>query len=145
MSVEFCDTNILVYARDAAAGVKHDRARLLVERLWRDQTGALSIQILQELYVSLTRKLSPAFDAESARPIVASLSTWQVVEPRAAHVLSAIDATSRWRVSFWDAMMLTAAHLAGARVVWSEDLNDGQSYDGLIVRNPLLTDAPTRL
>jgi predicted nucleic acid-binding protein len=47
-------------------------------------------------------------------------------------------------VSFWDAMMLTTAHIAGARVVWSEDLKDGQSYDGLIVRNPLLTDAPTR-
>jgi predicted nucleic acid-binding protein len=144
MSVEFCDTNILVYARDARAGVKRDRARALEDRLWQEGNGALSVQVLQELFVSLTRKLSPAIDAATARSIVANLSTWQVVEPKAAHVVSAIDAASRWQVSFWDAMLLTTAHIAGARVVWSEDLNDGQSYDGLIVRNPLLADSPTR-
>jgi predicted nucleic acid-binding protein len=64
------------------------------------------------------------------------MSTWQVIEPGRSDVLSAIDAAARWQVSFWDAMILTAAIRAGAATVWSEDLNDGQVYDGVVVRNP---------
>jgi predicted nucleic acid-binding protein len=68
--------------------------------------------------------------------IIADMATWCVVRPNEADVLSAIDATSRWRISFWDAMILTAAQSVGASVVWSEDLNADQTFDGLTVRNP---------
>src|SRR5438445_9492764 len=137
MSAEFCDTNILVYAYDRTAGTKQELARELVQRLWREESGAVGIQVLQELFVTLTRKVAAPVETRIARGIVADIATWRVIEPRAADVLAAIDATGRWQVSFWDAMILTAADRAGARVLWSEDLADGQSYDAVTVKNPL--------
>lgn len=137
MSLEFCDTNVLVYAYDVSAGLKHERARALVDRLWRDEAGALSVQVLQEVFVTLTRKLAVQVDVGTARGIVADLATWRVIEPAAADVLEAIDGAVRWQVSFWDAMILTTAQLADAQVLWSEDLSDGQRFDGVTVRNPL--------
>src|ERR1051326_3596366 len=123
MNVEFCDTNIVVYAYDTTAGAKHQRAEQLLERLWTDGTGVVSIQVLQELFVTLTRKISRPLDARTARGIVSDLATWQVVRPLEADVLAAIDGTLRWQISFWDAMIVTAAQRAGASTVWSEDLN----------------------
>jgi predicted nucleic acid-binding protein len=136
MSAEFCDTNILVSAYDRTAGTKRELARELVQRLWREESGAVSIQVLQELFVTLIRKIAPPVETRIARGIVADLATWRVIEPRVGDVLAAIDVTGRWQVSFWDAMILTAAERAGARVVWSEDLSHGQSYDGVAVKNP---------
>jgi len=137
MSVEFCDTNVVVYAYDTTAGVKHERARLLLERLWSEGIGAVSVQVLQELFVTLTRKIPRPLDTPAARAIVADLATWHVIEPTAADVLAAVDASVRWQISFWDAMILIAAERAGAAVVWSEDLNATQTFDGVSVRNPL--------
>jgi predicted nucleic acid-binding protein len=137
MSAEFCDTNILVYAYDAAAGPKHQQAGALLERLWRDGSGALSVQVLQELFVTLTRKISRPLDVPTARGIVADLATWQVVEPATTDVLAAIDGAVRWQLSFWDALIVTAAQRAGAAVLWSEDFNNGQTFDGVTVRDPL--------
>jgi predicted nucleic acid-binding protein len=136
MSVEFCDTNVIVYAYDSTAGVKHDRAQALLERLWLDGKGVLSVQVLQELFVTLTRKVARPVDPGEARAIVADLATWSLVQPAASDVLAAIDATIRWQLSFWDAMILTAAQRAGAAVLWSEDFSDGQRFDAVTVRNP---------
>jgi predicted nucleic acid-binding protein len=136
MSVEFCDTNVVVYAYDTSAGAKHARARQLLERLWLDGVGAVSVQVLQELFVTLTRKIVQPLDASTARTIVADVATWHVVTPNASDVLAAIDATVNWNISFWDAMILVAAHRSGATLVWSEDLNTGQTFDIVTVRNP---------
>lgn len=133
---EFCDTNVLVYAYDETAGPKHHRARELVDRLWPAGHGVVSIQVLQELYVTLTGKVRPPLPAAAARAIVADLARWRVVEPGHRDVLDAIDGSARWRISFWDAMLLTMASKAGARVLWSEDLQNGRTYDGVLVRNP---------
>jgi predicted nucleic acid-binding protein len=142
MSVEFCDTNVVVYAYDRTAGHKHDRARILIDRLWARDDGALSIQVLQELFVSLTRKIRPPVPFHRAREIVNDLSTWHIVEPTRHDIIAAIDASDRWKVSFWDALILTTARKAGATILWSEDLNEGQSYDGVVVRNPFLSSGP---
>lgn len=137
MSVEFCDTNVIIYAYDQSAGEKYGQARDLLDRIWASRVGALSLQVLQESYVSLTRKLRPAYTPTEARSIVADLATWpSVIEPTRLDVLGAIDRSLSWQVSFWDALILTAAKRARASVVWSEDLNDGQSYDDVLVRNP---------
>jgi predicted nucleic acid-binding protein len=136
MSVEFCDTNILVYAYDTSAGGKRDRAKQLLERLWDSENGAVSIQILQEFFVSLTRKVVRPLSRNDARTIVADMATWQVVIPTVDDVLAAIDGTARWKISFWDAMVLVTASRADATVLWSEDLSDGQTYDGVVARNP---------
>jgi predicted nucleic acid-binding protein len=133
---EFCDTNVIVYAYDRSAGEKRRIARELVERLWTSGDGMVSIQVLQELFVSLTRKASPPLPAAEARIIVEDLSTWQVIEPGSHDVLEAVDVSVRWQLSFWDAMIVAAARKGGATVLWSEDMKDGESYDGVLVRNP---------
>jgi predicted nucleic acid-binding protein len=139
MSAEFCDTNVLVYAYDETAGRKREQALELLDRLWSSGEGVISIQVLQEFFVALTRKIPRTLDALTARAIVADMLTWRVVEPGSQDVLAAIDGVARWQVSLWDAMILTAANRAGARTVWSEDLNDGQTYDGATIRNPFST------
>lgn len=141
MSGEFCDTNILVYAYDSTAGAKRERAQRLLERLWQTGDGVVSVQVLQELFVTVTRKVAHPLPTEEARAVVADMAAWQVVAPDAADVLEAIDGTLRWQVTFWDAMLLVAAKRAEVAVLWSEDLNDGQVYDGVSVRNPFRPDA----
>lgn len=136
MSVEFCDTNVLVYAFDTSAGIKREEARLLVERLWREGAGVVSVQILQELFVTLTRKVRNPLSVGNARALVADFAAWRVIAPEAKDVLAAIDGAERWQVSFWDAMVLQAAHIAGADILWSEDLNSGQSFNGTFVQSP---------
>ncbi len=133
---EFCDTNVLVYAYDLSADVKRVRARELVEHLWDSGNGMLSVQVLQELFVNLTRKVLPPVPTPQARQIVEDLATWRVVEPGSSDVLDAIDTGQRWDLSFWDAMIIIAAKKGGAQILWSEDLKDGESYDGVVVRNP---------
>ncbi|HTE85622.1 MAG TPA: PIN domain-containing protein [Dehalococcoidia bacterium] len=136
MTVEFCDTNVLVYAHDMSAGDKRETAVELLSRLWQARAGAISVQVLQELFVTLTRRVLPPIPHGDARAIIVQLSAWLVVAPVASDVLDAIDAVARWQISLWDAMVLTSARKAGAEVLWSEDLSDGQDYDGVVVRNP---------
>ncbi len=134
--LEFCDTNVLVYAYDVSAGEKRELAKRLLDRLWSTRSGLLSVQVLQELYVTLTRKLPISLSHQEAGQLVADLSTWRVVEPTREDVLEAIDSSARWGISFWDSMLLTAARKGGATLVWSEDFQDGEDYGGLVVTNP---------
>src|SRR3977135_1907152 len=98
MSAEFCDTNIIVYAYDSTAGFKHDRAQALLERLWFENVGALSVQVFQERFVTLTRKVVRPVSRAEARAIVSDLATWRLVQPTTSDVLAAIDATIRWKL-----------------------------------------------
>lgn len=75
----FVDTNILMYAHDRAAGAKHERAKALVQELWRDRTGVVSTQVLQELTVNLRRRAGKPLDTRTTRDVVADYLTWQVV------------------------------------------------------------------
>jgi predicted nucleic acid-binding protein len=133
----FVDTNILMYAHDASAGAKHDRAKALVEELWRDRTGVVSTQVLQELAVNLRRKAGRPLDAKATRDIVTDYLTWQVVVNSGESILEALDLEMRYRISFWDALVLQAANASGADVLYSEDLSDGQTYGSVRVVNPV--------
>jgi predicted nucleic acid-binding protein len=126
-----------MYAHDKAAGEKHERAKALVEELWRDRTGVVSTQVLQELAVNLRRKTSNPLDTKATREVVADYLTWQVVVNAGESVLEALDVEARYRVSFWDALVLQAAQASGAAILYSEDLSDGQTYGGVRVLNPL--------
>jgi predicted nucleic acid-binding protein len=132
----FVDTNILVYAHDNSAGGKQERARALLEQLWNTRDGCLSVQILQEFFVSVTRKIPKPLDAAAAKEIIADLSRWYVHAPAADDVLAAIGLQRRTGISFWDAMMVRSAVEIGCGVIYSEDLNHGQRYDGARVENP---------
>ena len=133
----FVDTNILMYAHDTAAGQKHRRAKVLVEELWETRAGVVSTQVLQELAVNLRRKAKKPLDAKATRDVVSDYLAWQVVVNGGASILEALDLETRYQVSFWDALVIQAAHAAGAEILYSEDLSDGQRYGTVRVKNPL--------
>ncbi len=136
----FVDTNILMYAHDTFAGEKHERAKALVEELWRDRTGVVSTQVLQELSVNLRKKVRRPLDAKATREIVADYLTWQVIVNSGESILEAIDLEHRFQISFWDALVIHAAQLSGAEILYSEDLSNGQTYGSVRVINPLQRD-----
>jgi len=135
---QFVDTNVLVYAHDVTARDKHSRARALVGELWETRQGCLSVQVLQEFFVTTTRKLPTPLEASAAARIIDDLAHWHVHSPAAADVLAAIDIHQRTGASFWDAMILRSAKELDCQALHTEDLNSGQEYEGIQVRNPFL-------
>jgi len=132
----FIDTNILVYAHDLSAGEKHDRARELIQTLWDTGIGCLSIQVLQEFFVTVTRKVARPIKSENAARVIKDLATWNLHQPNANDVLGAIELQGHHQVSFWDAMILWSASQMGCSKLYSEDLNSAQIYKGVLVVNP---------
>ena len=133
---QFVDTNILVYAHDLSAGEKNVRARDLLGELWQSRAGCLSIQVLQEFYVTVTQKVAEPLTPHVAAEIIADLSAWQVHCPGVDDVLDAIRLQDRYQISFWDAMIVASAIHLGCERLWSEDLNPGQVYGTVTVANP---------
>lgn len=134
--MEFVDTNVLVYAYDPTSGDRHAAARSLLERLWHDRAGALSVQILQEFLVAVTRKVSQPLAPAQARERLRSLSRWPVHAPLAGDVIAASDLAERHDLAFWDAMVIRSASQLGCRIIWTEDLTAGQRFGSVIVQNP---------
>ena len=134
----FVDTNVLVYAYDRAAGVKRDLARDLLESLWNEGRRVLSTQVLQEFYVNIRRKTRPPVSQEVARALVADYLVWDPIVNDGATVLEAIDVGHRYQLSLWDALIVAAARKGDASVLYSEDLNHGQTFGPVQVLNPFL-------
>lgn len=135
-AVEFVDANVLVYAFDASAGSKHTAAKELMDRLWSTGGGCLSVQVLQEFFVTVTRKVPKPLSIDEASDRVRDLSAWQVFAPNADDVLGAIRLHKQARIAFWDAMVVRAAEQSGCAVLWTEDLTDGQTIQSVTIRNP---------
>ncbi len=136
MSQVFIDTNILVYAYDADSGNKHSRARELLRNCWEEETGVLSTQVLQEFYVTTTRKLPKPLALKSARDIIATYRAWTVYQPSIEDVLTASELSEKQQLSFWDALIVIAAQLSGASTLYSEDLQHGQHIGSVKIVNP---------
>ena len=134
----FVDTNVLVYAYDRAAGAKRDLARDLLEALWNEGRGVLSTQVLQEFYVNIRRKTRPPVSQEVARALVADYLVWDPIVNDGATVLEAVDVGHRYQLSLWDALIVVAARKGDASVLYSEDLNHGQTFGSVQVLNPFL-------
>jgi predicted nucleic acid-binding protein len=132
----FVDTNILVYAEDLDAGRKHIIARDLVADLWRSGEGVLSVQVLQEFFVTVTRKMPRPLGADKALAIVEQYLTWRVVENSGSLLVAAIRLASALKVSFWDALVMEAARAERCDRLWSEDLQHGQRIGDLAIVNP---------
>jgi predicted nucleic acid-binding protein len=139
--LQFVDTNILIYAHDRGSGPKHLRAKALIQELWESGSGCLSIQVLQEFYVNVTREVAQPLTPESAAQIIGDLSVWSVHRPSVNDVLYAIRLQSRFQLSFWDAMIVASALQLGCQVLWSEDLNPAQVYEQISVVNPFASSA----
>lgn len=135
-SLEFVDTNVLIYAHDLSAGEKHDQAKQILSDLWERRSGCLSIQVLQEFYVNVTQKVAKPLDPASAAQIISNLSAWEVHRPNVEDLLDAIRIQSRYQLSFWDAMIVASALQLDCDTLWSEDLNPGQLYERVTVVNP---------
>jgi predicted nucleic acid-binding protein len=132
----FVDTNILVYAFDRASGAKHDTARGLVRHLWESGTGVLSTQVLQEFAVYLRRKVARSLSANETRDVLQEYMGWTIVVNTAQSTLRALEIEERYKISFWDALVIHAAETAGAEIIYTEDLSDGQAYGGVRAVNP---------
>jgi predicted nucleic acid-binding protein len=132
----FVDTNVLMYAHDTGAGTKHGRARELLEELWQNRSGVVSTQVLQELCVNLRRKALRPLSYKATRDLVADYLSWQVVVNDEGSILEALDLAERYRISSWDALVIQAAQVAGATILYSEDLSGGQLYGSVRVVNP---------
>jgi predicted nucleic acid-binding protein len=133
---EFVDTNVLVYAFDASAGRKKAVAEELLARLWETGTGCLSVQVLQEFFVTITGKVPQRLPIEEAADRIREFATWRVFAPTADDVLGAIALHQRAQLSFWDASVVRAAAEMGSSVLWTEDLKDGHELQGVRFRNP---------
>ena len=134
----FLDTNILLYSHDSAAGIKHARARVVMDQLWSMRRGVLSTQVLQEFAVNLRRRISPPLSARETREWIGQYMQWEVVTNTSRSILNALELEDRYEISFWDALIVQAAESAGAETLYTEDLSDGQTYGSVRVANPLL-------
>lgn len=133
---QFVDSNIFLYAYDVSEPGKKEKAQKLISSLWESKEGAISIQVLQELHVNLTRKLPKPVSVELAAKIIADLGLWRLHEPALTDLQRAIDLENNYRISFWDAMIVSSALQMGCKVLWTEDLHSGQYINDLIIRNP---------
>jgi len=133
----FIDTNILIYAHDRSTGIKHERARQLVERLWMNRQGVLSTQVLQELCVYLRRKVARPLTADEIRRLIYDYRSWEIVVNAPEAVIQVLEIEARYKTSFWDALILQAAEQSGAAILYSEDLASKQIYGTVRVVNPL--------
>ena len=134
----FVDTNILVYAHDRAAGVKHTRARQLVEDVWNSERGVLSTQVIQELCVSLRRKATHPLSVEEVRRLIEDYLSWEIVINTPQAIIQALELEARYKISFWDVLIVQAAESSAVAILYSEDLSGEQSYGSIRVINPFV-------
>lgn len=132
----FIDTDILLYAYDASDQDRHPAAAALVGDLAVRRQAAISVQVLQEFYVNVTRKIAVRLSPELAIERLQALSRWTVHVPSAADVSAAARLSEDAQLAFWDAMIVHSAAQLRCGVLWSEDLNAGQRILGVEVRNP---------
>lgn len=132
----FVDTNILVYWQDDSDPLKQSRAEDWIAHLGHLRAARISFQVLQELYATLTRKVKPAVDAEEARAIVRDLTAWQPVAVDLATLERAWRIQERYILSWWDALIVAAAHSCACSALLTADLQHGQLLGRIRVIDP---------
>ncbi|HVZ16262.1 MAG TPA: PIN domain-containing protein [Terriglobales bacterium] len=133
----FVDSNVLIYAYDSEAGTKHRIANNILRELWEQQMGVLSVQVLQEFYVNVTRKIAKPIPKDKARLFVESYMTW-CSDTTNAEVSTAFRIEDEARIGFWNALIVASAIKRGASRILSEDLNAGQRIAGIMIENPFV-------
>ena len=131
----FVDTNVLIYAHDLDAKTKHEAAKHILQKLWSERSGVLSMQVLQEFYVNVRRKIPKPISKESARLVVGTYAIW-CIETTTAEILAAFRIEDQSQIGFWDAPIVASALKVGASRILSEDLNAGQFISGIRIENP---------
>jgi predicted nucleic acid-binding protein len=132
----FLDTNVIIYAYDVSAGVKREKAQKILLDLWESGQGLLNTQVLQEFFISVTRKIPQPLELKTAKQIVNDLLSWDIVINDGDSILEAIELHSSRKYSFWDSLIIQAAIKGGASLLLSEDLSGGQNIKGMAIKNP---------
>ena len=132
----FMDTNVLVYAYDRRDVSKRSQAQELLTTGIEDETAVISVQVLGEFFTVVTQRIQNPLSTEEAQEAVNLISVLPVMELDLALVRRAISTHLRYQISYWDALIVAAAESAGCAQIFSEDLNPGQSYHGIVVVNP---------
>ncbi|HSS98689.1 MAG TPA: PIN domain-containing protein [Terriglobales bacterium] len=136
MSVKtFVDSNILIYAHDVDAKAKHEIAKNALRELWSERSGVLSMQVLQEFYINVTRKISKPLSKISARLVVNSYTPW-CMETSPTEITAAFRIEDESHIGFWDALIVVSAAKSGAVQLISEDLSHQQMISGVRIVNP---------
>jgi predicted nucleic acid-binding protein len=131
----FVDTNVLIYGHDRDGGHKHEAAKKVLRELWSSREGVLSMQVLQEFYVNVTRKIASPLSKATARAIVESYRSW-CAQTTIEEISTAFRIEDEAQLGFWDALVVASAIKSGAVRLISEDLNAGQTILGVRVENP---------
>ena len=135
-TLSFVDTNVLVYAFGKSSSPKKRVAQRLMTELMEEDQLRVSTQVLQELFVTLTRKVSQCCSSEEAIAVLEDLTAWPLMVIDYAAIRAAVGLAEQAKLSFWDALVVVAAARTGAAVLYTEDLNDGQEILGVRISNP---------
>ncbi len=134
----FVDTNILVYSRDLSEPVKGEVARTLVRSLWQNRNGRISTQVCSEYFVTVTKKLSAPMNEQEAWDDVEDLMAWNPVPISQECLKIGRQVQLRYRLSWWDSLIVAAASISGCEKIYTEDLNHRQEYLGMQIINPFI-------
>ena len=135
-ALSFVDTNVLVYAFDKSSSPKKLVAQRLMNELMAEDRLRVSTQVLQELFVTLTRKVTQHCSSEEALAVLDDLTAWPLMVIDYTLIRAAVGLADQAKLSFWDALVVVAAAWSGATVLYTEDLNDGQEILGVRISNP---------
>jgi predicted nucleic acid-binding protein len=135
-ALSFLDTNVLVYAFDKGSSPKKRIAQRLINELMKEDRLRVSTQVLQELVITLTRKVSQPCSSAEAHAVLEDLTAWPLMLVDYAAIRAAIGLADQAKLSFWDALIVVAAARTGAAVLYTEDMNDGQEVLGVRISNP---------
>ena len=136
----FVDTNILVYVRDSSESEKQIKAQKWLEFLWKNESGRLSTQVMNEYYVTVTQKLKPGLSKQQARSDLRALSVWKPLDITADLIEAAWDIQDKYQYSWWDSLIVTSALFLGCTYLLSEDMHHEHQVGDLKIINPFLVD-----
>lgn len=132
----FVDTNVLLYLYDLDEPAKRSIAAAMIDRLWGEGSCRTSAQVLNELFVNLTGKLKPRMSTDQAWDIVCGLLAWNPHPVDRDLLLRARDVERRYRINWWDSLIVAAAQAQDCSVLLTEDLQPGMRFDQVTVLNP---------
>lgn len=132
----FVDTNILVYAHDPEASAKRVVAAQILEKLWANRRGVLSLQVLQEFYVVMSKKMDKKNPPRTATEILRDYSVWEIATIQIEDLFEAITLQRTYQLSFWDSLIVRAAQVADCNLLLSEDFQEGMRIGRLEIINP---------
>ncbi len=132
----FIDTNVLVYAHDSSLPDKRRISQELILGHMREGAAVISPQVLGEFFITATKKSAKPLSESQAKKEILLLSSLATVDIDATLVVRALEIKGKWRLNYWDSLIVAAAERGGCKILYSEDMADGQSYGSVTVRNP---------